>query len=397
MREEENVGKINMKLNTENRLLWYSDRKTARYIKTEFLEKNVSGFKAGLPTFLKVVYLELDTTVYHYCDGGKLWKPKVPRGIASPHDVLAVKVSLLTKENYVSNLPPLVLSVAPRIGDPGHARLSSFTLNGNRLRIEVSQTPQLEGISDFVIEGRASKSIESNAGLTYLKFELTGFFGQVREMILSHNGHDAPNLGITSGEKFRPVLMLSSDGVRLKVAYRGSAIDEVNFATLYLKDPSVLYNLGDVVPCDFPRSMAPIVSGMKIEHVGFSRLLEERMLHEGSSYDHGRLGAEIAYKVTRDKLGLGDVVLEEPSKGGKDLYTPDGKVVVQARFIKDFDQFEPLSPNDALRNQLEELATKLHQDFDTNPAAAVGYVILSYLDACNLVKTLVMEMSRVAT
>lgn len=118
------------------------------------------------------------------------------------------------------------------------------------------------------------------------------------------------------------------------------------------------------------------------------------MLTESSSYDHGRLGVEIAYTVSADKFGLKDVIIEEPSKGGKDLYSLDGRVVIQARFIKDFRQFQPLTPAEALQDQLADLVSKLRQDFDNNPSATTGYAILSYADDNNGVKTIVAEVTR---
>jgi len=116
------------------------------------------------------------------------------------------------------------------------------------------------------------------------------------------------------------------------------------------------------------------------------------MLGMDSDYVHGRLGAEIAYSYAKSILGLTDVVLAEISKGGKDLYTNDGKVVIQARFLTQTNALPTNDVNDLVQAQLNNLVTKLRQDFQNNKSATTGYAVLSYLDNDGVVKTIVVEV-----
>ena|SRR2546427_12298339 len=53
----------------------------------------------------------------------------------------------------------------------------------------------------------------------------------------------------------------------------------------------------------------------------------------GSTYDLGRLGAEIAFTVGKEDLDLNNLILEEPSAGGADLHTADWSALMQARLL----------------------------------------------------------------
>jgi len=86
------------------------------------------------------------------------------------------------------------------------------------------------------------------------------------------------------------------------------------------------------------------------------------------------------------------VVLEEISKGGKDLYTTDGTVVIQARFLIQTEYRSTYDVSGILSTQLNDLVTKLGQDFDNNHSATSGYAVLSYVDNDGVVKTLVVEV-----
>jgi hypothetical protein len=91
---------------------------------------------------------------------------------------------------------------------------------------------------------------------------------------------------------------------------------EFNTSTLYLKDPSCLYLVSS--------ERQPFLNlranyALYWYRIGLTREPEERMLEDGSSYDHGRLGMEIAYSVLKCEGNGKNFVIPEPSKGGKDL------------------------------------------------------------------------------
>jgi hypothetical protein len=96
--------------------------------------------------------------------------------------------------------------------------------------------------------------------------------------------------------------------------------------------------------------------------------------------------------VGTSKLGLKDLILVEPSKGGRDLYTRDGTVAIQARFLTQrlpADQFKT-----AIENALVDLSRKLQQDYANQDRMVQGYAILSYVDNDGTVKSIILEVPR---
>jgi hypothetical protein len=71
-----------------------------------------------------------------------------------------------------------------------------------------------------------------------------------------------------------------------------------------------------------------------VNDIKLARDTERYYLIRGRKYDIGRIGAEIAFTIATRVLGLGDVVLSEPFKGGKDLYTKDREAVIQSRLLR---------------------------------------------------------------
>src|SRR5438034_11686461 len=71
-----------------------------------------------------------------------------------------------------------------------------------------------------------------------------------------------------------------------------------------------------------------------IDSVVPNRELERTMAYHGSSNDVGRIGAEIAYSVAKEKLGLKDVLMNEPARPGTDLFTKEGNVEMDAKMLQ---------------------------------------------------------------
>jgi hypothetical protein len=129
----------------------------------------------------------------------------------------------------------------------------------------------------------------------------------------------------------------------------------------------------------------------QISDVTVLRDLEKGMLARGGTYDLGRLGAEIAYVFADKILGLKNIVLEEPSKGGRDLYTQDNTVAIQARLLRDLTQD---NRQKLIAQALYDLSDKLQEDYRNQPQMRDGYAILSYLDADGTLKTIVLEVPK---
>src|SRR5438093_6639856 len=328
----EDGGGIKMKLTTQNRMFLYTDSQTMATVKASFLEKVVPGFKALQSTLLKVYYWERKSTAYHEPTGADNWVATVPDPFAKPGDVLTVTINVLTRDDFVNSLPKVTWGNgmgAKWMTDL--ASLTNFKLSGDHLRIGVTEDPEVEGVSSFVIDGSAVKSLGFIRGDSYLQFGVTDIFGTSRLMRVYYDGYGSTSLGIQKGTPFLQVVFVSSDGARLKILYAAGIRNRV--ATIYTSDPSVLYILGNP-DHNLPVYLEGTPNAFQIDSVTLNRQLEKTMLASGSEYDLGRLGAEIAYTIANEKLGLRDVVIVEPSQRGADLFTKDGQVVMQARLLR---------------------------------------------------------------
>ncbi len=383
---------IRMKVGSQNRLFLYSDADTMQYLPAKFLEGKVPGFVEGQPAFLKVRYWEKAVTVYHYYEGGPIWLPTVPEELAKARDIYTITVSVLTRGEFVRSLPRLSLANsvgASWLGDS--VEISQFTLEGNDLKILLSQQTDIQGLSDFVIEGTASDSLAFKSGITSLDFAIRDVFGQTKFMRIYHDGYSQPSLGIQTGSFFRTAFFLSWDGVRLSVVYSKSESD-FSVSTVYLADPSTVFSLGMNIPYQLPSGVTGVTSAFMIDHVNMLRPLENAMKDSSSMQAHGRLGTEIAYKVGREKLGVTDLVINEINRIGPDLQTNDGKFVIQARMLTQTRNLETPEVQALIQEQLKDLLAQLSGDFQNGYGSGSGYAILTYVDNDGITKVIVLEV-----
>ena len=382
--------KISDRTSDRGSVYLYTDGIRMERISASSLQDAVSGFVLGKGSIMELRILKSGAVMYSEYQGGATWQPSMPSELASPGDELSLGIHVLTTDEFVKNLSPATLANEQGFRlMPSTVELTEFTLEGDTLRIRGTQA-LVEGISSFEVNGKIVQPLDFYNGDVFLQFSVKDYFGQTRLFKIHHDGHTDPWLGIQAGSGFPRVSFLTSDGVRLRVVYVLSK-DDINLATIYIGDPSTLYALGDTAQ-NLPIDTGGAKSAFMIQKVTFNRQLERGMLGLDSDYIHGRLGAEIAYTVAKNKLGLSGIILEEISKGGKDLYTTDGTVVIQARFLT---QTESRSTNDValiLSAQLNDLVTKLRQDFGNNHSATSGYAVLSYVDNDGVVKTLVVEV-----
>ena len=385
-------GGLRVKIGTQNRMYLYSDVETMRVLKASLLEKEVPGFHLHQATLLQVKYWERGVTVYHSYEGGDYWVATVPDDLGKKGDVVTISVQILTREDFVKNLPEFTWANEDRVKwltDLSHLH---FHLDGDNLNVFVTQDPEVEGLSEFVIGGTA-QPLKFHIGVTYLDFGIADAFGDVRPFRISYNGYGRVSLGIGIGDKFGSAFFLSNDGVRLRVLYNVGQFT-TRLATLYLKPPSVLYSLGENGLFEIPAEVSGVRSAFLINYVNLNRALEQTMLKVGSTYDAGRLGAEIAYTVATEKLGLKDVVMVEPAQYGTDLFTRDWNVVMQARMLRQTQSLDPASVKTLITVQLNDMVWQLGRDFQNHPKAVKGYAILSYWDNDNIVRTIVLEVPR---
>jgi hypothetical protein len=197
--------------------------------------------------------------------------------------------------------------------------------------------------------------------------------------------HLAKMSGISRPSLSLPNRIQSTEESRL-IAKAGR---EFSAATIYMSDPSSLYDVGPMVESD-----AKVIGnfpslGCRQAQVLPTRALESEMLRSIATYAHGRLGAEIAYALSVKILGLDDMVLVEPSIGGKELYTSDKRILVKARLLTKPGPLKPGRIRRTLRIQLCRLIRKLKEGFAYNPDAIAGYATLSYMNSrsCSVTTT----------
>ena len=369
----------------------YTDGIRTERIGAKSFQDIVPGFVLGKGSIMELRILKSGAVMYSEYHGGATWGPSMPSELASPGEELTVGIHVLTTDEFVKNLSPATLANEQGFRlMPTAVELSKFRLSGDMVEIQVTQELG-EPASTFTLSGRIVQPLDIHYGDVYLQVEMKDYFGQTRDFKIHHDGHTPPWLGIEAGSGFPRVSFLTFDGVRLRVVYVLSQND-INIATIYLGDPSILYTFGEITNV-LPIDTGGAKSALLITKVTFNRQMENSMLGMDSDYVHGRLGAEIAYSYAKSKLGLTDVVLAEISKGGKDLYTNDGKVVIQARFLTVTEVLSTQKVKDLLGAQLNDLVTKLRQDFQNNDKATTGYAVLSYVDNDGVIKTLVVEVA----
>ena len=241
------------------------------------------------------------------------------------------------------------------------------------------------------VSGTLDESIENSNGKPRLGLTFRGLLGGTKRLAIYYDPSGSPKMGIKDGRQFRNVKLIYSDEVRLRIVYEKFRV--FNVATLYVSDPSELYRIeATKLPVGFNDFSNP-----KCYNVRFWRKMETLMLENGTSYDHGRLGVEIAYTIVKNLLRTYEFVIPEPSRGGRDLYSNDGQISVQARLLYDFRQFRPLGAAEAVRMQLKALLRKLGQDFTFNARMSLGLALLSYFDESDgMLRTILVRRPRTA-
>jgi len=168
-------------------------------------------------------------------------------------------------------------------------------------------------------------------GVVDLKFDVADVFGSTRTLAVYHDGYSPAVLGIKAGKQLYHLHHVSFDGFRTNFTFRYRR-NNMNTVTLYLRSPAELYKIGSLVE-EPDLGMRGSARTFRVESIKISRSYEKRMIAGGRRYQIGRVGAEIALAIAA-KLGLKDVILRDPSFGGKDLYSKDLSSIIQARMLR---------------------------------------------------------------
>jgi hypothetical protein len=377
-----------VKVGTQNRMYLSSNRNTMAFLKAPVLQHQMTGFRAGHEYLLKVRYVDHLKTVYHRYEGGDVWMATVPNELARPGQNLTIDISILTQNDFVNGIPEFSLAnEAQFTWLPLAVNVSNFSLDSG-FHFDSDQEPSVEGINRFRING-----IPSDLGFVpgygcYLQFRIVDFFNRIETIRVYHDGHNQPWFGLKRSRKFPRISFVSHDGARLKFVY-GSPHKSV--ATIYAIDPSNLYKIE--VESRSPRISQEIRWASDSYGVELRRDFERRMLQSAYRYPHGRIGAEIAYSIATKEIGIGDLVLGDPSNGGPDMVTRDGRTVIEARLVAITEALKDTSKTRQIDFQSARLESRLKSDLAFYPSARSGYAFLSYLDHGNI-HTLVFRQEK---
>ena len=390
-------GAIRVKIGKNIIPYLHSEGTAVNSITASLLEKIVPGFQTGSVAALKITVHRGDELFnsYNIYQGGKSFEPTLPEEQVRPGETIPISIEIVPVQAFVGGLRSFELTNPAMIKwAADRETVEQFNLVGNIFSMKIAQDYSLADLKEFVFGGNVEKypGLSNQQGGVYMQFSMTDYAGNTEEFRIRHDAFDTPTLQFPMGDKFKSVFLVSYDGYRLSVIYG----PEKSVATIYIHSPSeAMYRLGEahaysgpyLVPVSGRYSAAYAIDGIE-----FVRNLEKTMLKNGNTYDTGRLGAEIAYVVGTSKLGLKDLILVEPSKGGRDLYTRDGTVAIQARFLIQrlpVDQFRT-----AIQNALVDLTSKLQQDYENQDKMVQGYAILSYVDTDGTVKSIILEVPK---
>ena len=332
-----------------------------------------------------------EVSSYHVYHGGIEFRPVLPKEKFSPGDSVQISIEALPIESFITGLQHIKFSNTQLSKWVSNQTIvKSVRLTGRNLKILFNQIHPLVDLHPFELAARLERypGISNQRGGVYLDCSFSDYIGRVFKLRIRHDGFNQPEFQVDRGAGFEKVTMVSFDGIRLIFRYGKRAL-----STIYLKAPSGnQYVIGS--PREYNGNYLNSVRGMfdqatLIDSVKLSRRLEQVMLLNGSSYDQGRIGAEIAYLCGVSFLRLRNLIIEEPSKGGKDLYTSDRTVSIQARMLR---EAPSRRSGNVISAELLNLVRKLGQDFRHNPAMRFGYAILSFVSLENEIKTLVLRV-----
>ena len=380
------------RVDRQGRLWVETSRSPIQNLQARTLSDFIPGLEIGRQSVIVVTTLPEGVRSYHTYEGGSSWTAKLPQTCPANGARVEVSVQILSPEAFVRNLKSFSYPQDAPLGLPySTVQAKAFKLTGTSLEMVFSQTPPIEGTDRFRLRGKTSRKMRCKAKSANLQFEVSDFFGFRRILALHHDGQNSPILRIQASGQFYTVSSVHFDGVRLRLRFQYKKWNP-NVVTMYLASPNSLYSLKGLQNIECGGFGSGIRRALLIRKVESVRELERFILKHGTNYSVGRLGAEIAYCAATRILGLRRVILNEPSRGGKDLFTIGNAAVIQSRLLTRTQFKAGQQRVFDIRRELRRMVRKLGQDFCYNPAAIVGYAIISYLTRTNEVQSIVAEV-----
>ncbi|MDA4134183.1 MAG: hypothetical protein OK441_01265 [Thaumarchaeota archaeon] len=340
-------------------------------------------------------YHEAGVSVFHYYSGGERWIPTAPADVVQPGDEETVSFSILTRNDFIQDLPQVDFSDPVGMNWVADAsQLTGYALEGDRLTLIFAQQPAVGDDSTFSISGQASDTLgQGSISGVYMDLQITDIFGNDRTLRIYYKGYGDASFGISIGTEFAHIDLFSFDGVRQVIIYdRSSPTGDYHEAVFYPVAPSGLYSLGEMTQYQVPYQVSGYSRSFFIDDVRAVRSMEYEMGTRGSPSDVARIGAEIGCAVAIDELGLQDIVMIDSSQPGPDLYTRDRTIVMEARMLQRTVSEVGKAFDTDIRVQLTQMVRKVEVDFSQYPTAQTGYVVLTYVDNEMAMHTIVLEV-----
>ncbi len=301
---------------------YISAQELGLYFKSESVDHIVTPSNQILAFKITTYLQDGSFSSYHLYRGGREFRPVLSRNRLSPGQQARISLELLPLKSFIAGIPSFELAnldftrwVADRV-----VAKSVSAHDDGELQIEFVQDHPLVDVADFVVRGSVDRypgPSNQNKGV-YLQFSLVDYIGRKWKLRIRHDGLKLPQFQIDRGAGCESVNLISFDGFRLTFRYgRQGAM-----STCYIRPPSEeVYGIGQTR--NYSGRYLNLVQGVYskaliIDDIKVKRTLERTMLKMGSIYDQGRIGSEIAYLCGVKCLGLRNLVIEEPSKGGKE-------------------------------------------------------------------------------
>jgi hypothetical protein len=331
-----------------------------------------------------------DAILGYYChQNGKEWILTAPKGVSSESALKTIDIQPLHQETFVKNLPRILFKEVG-FATTKTTSIERIVLSDDQIVLECLQEPVIEGHKRFLVSGSVSGPLMFGGGLTYISFKLDDAFGGKRSLRVYHNGNTEAWLGISYGRHTARLTMIAFDGARLMFTYNLSRTDK-NTLVHYLSEPSMLYAVGDLRN---EETGIERIGSVQTTEVRLLRQTEKSMLESRSMCVHGILGAEIAYSLCKSKPLLRDLVLQEPSRPGPDLYTKDDENLIQARFLTRTFALSSSSRREVVERHLRHLCRETRKYLTLRVASKSGYCILSYVDERSSIRALIVRVDK---
>ena len=276
-----------------------------------------------------VTYFPSGIIAYHSHHSDRSWIPTAP---VQAKGATHIEIQKLSLKDFLQNLPSITFRNAlMRQWFPEGASTLGYTLQGEDVAIKLQQQPPIEGTNSYEIRGVLARPLSFLDGKAVLEFLSNDQFGFGRRLRLYHDGHSGATLGLQHSSRFNSVVCVSCDGVRQRFLYKPNQI-RLQTATQYLSSPNSLYAFTSPSN-NQKRQLVESLRPDFVLEVNLRRKLESSMLNHGTAYDHGIIGAEIAYSIASKLLMNNRLLIMEPAMRGSDIVSRDGSVAVEARML----------------------------------------------------------------